>query len=458
MFRRGVRNIHFVGIGGIGMSGIAEVLLNLGYAVSGSDAKESETTKRLRALGGKIEVGHRAENLGQADVVVVSSAVRGPNPEVQAAKSRAIPVIPRAEMLAELMRLKYGVAVAGSHGKTTTTSMIATILGHANLDPTVVIGGKLNALGTNAKLGKGELFVAEADESDGSFLKLSPTIAVVTNIDPEHLDYYKDFSALKTAFVDFVNKIPFYGLAVVCLDHEVVQEIIPRVEKRYVTYGLATQADYQANAISYSGFETSFEVIRGRRSLGRIKLRMPGEHNVYNSLAAVAVAEELEIPFATAAEALESFQGIERRFTVRGEEKGVVVIDDYGHHPAEIKATLAGARAGFDRRLIVVFQAHRYSRTQHCWNDFVKAFYRADMLIVSDIYPAGEEPIPGVTAEGLYKGIRDHGHKNVQFIPKLEDIAPHLASIAQSGDMVITVGAGDVNSVGRELLARLREK
>jgi UDP-N-acetylmuramate--alanine ligase len=457
MFRRGVRNIHFVGIGGIGMSGIAEVLLNLGYHVSGSDSRESETTRRLRALGGKIEIGHRAENLGAADVVVVSSAIRGPNPEVAAAKSRAIPVIPRAEMLAELMRLKYGVAVAGSHGKTTTTSMIATVLGHVGLDPTVVIGGKLNALGTNAKLGKGELFVAEADESDGSFLKLSPTIAVVTNIDPEHMDHYQTFANLKNAFVDFVNKVPFYGLAVLCLDHEVIQEIIPRVEKRYVTYGLATQADYQANAISYSGFETSFEVIRGRKSYGRVKLRMPGEHNVYNALAAIAAAEELEIPFEKAAEALETFQGIDRRFTVRGEEKGVLVVDDYGHHPAEIKATLAGARSGFDRRIIVVFQPHRYSRTQLCFNDFVKAFYRADMLVVTDIYAAGEDPIPGVTSEGLYKGIRDHGHKNVHFVPKLDDVVPFLAQTVKPGDVVITQGAGDITTLGQKLLSRLRE-
>jgi UDP-N-acetylmuramate--alanine ligase len=458
MFRRSVRHIHFVGIGGIGMSGIAEVLLNLGYMVSGSDSKESETTKRLQELGGNIHIGHRAENLGDANVVVVSSAVRGHNPEVAAAKSRAIPVIPRAEMLAELMRLKYGIAVAGSHGKTTTTSMVATILSHAGLDPTVVIGGKLNALGTNAKLGQGDFFVAESDESDGSFLKLSPTIAVVTNIDPEHLDHYGTFDKLKQAFIDFVNKVPFYGLAVLCLDHEVVQELIPRVEKRYVTYGLATQADYQANAITYSGFETSFEAIKGRRSMGRIKLKMTGEHNVYNALAAIAVAEELEIPFERVIEALSSFEGIDRRFSVRGEEKGVLVIDDYGHHPAEIKATLSGARAGFDRRIIVVFQPHRYSRTQLCFNDFVKSFYRADMLVVTDIYAAGEEPIPGVTSEGLYKGIRDHGHKNVHFIPKLDEVSAFLAAHTQPGDMVLTVGAGDITTLAPKLLAALREK
>ena len=445
-----------VGIGGAGMSGIAEVLLNLGYPVSGSDLGDTEVTRRLAGLGAAVHRGHApAQVPAEADVVVVSSAVKRDNAEVAGARARGIPVIARAEMLAELMRLKYGAAVAGSHGKTTTTAMVSAVLAAAGLDPTVVIGGKLNAVGANAKLGAGELFVAEADESDGSFLKLSPTVAVVTNVDPEHLDHHGTFENLVGAFVDFVNKVPFYGLAVLCLDHEAVQSLIPRVEKRFVTYGLSTQCDFQGNAIAYRGTETSFEVIRGRNRLGRVTLHMPGEHNVYNALAALAIAAELEIPFEVAAQALTKFDGVQRRFTIRGEERGIMVVDDYGHHPEEIKATLNAARAGFDRRIVAVFQPHRFTRTRDLMEEFSRAFYTADVVVVTDIYAAGEPPIPGVTAERLFQGIREHGHKEVYFVPRLEDVTPFLESVCREGDIVITLGAGDVNQAGRELLTKL---
>jgi len=456
MFSSRKHHVHMVGIGGAGMSGIAEVLLNLGYPVSGSDLHEGEVTRRLAGLGARVHKGHAPDHVPpQADVVVISSAVGRDNPEVQAARARGVPVIPRAEMLAELMRLKYGIAVAGSHGKTTTTAMVSAVLAAAGLDPTVVIGGKLNAVGANAKLGAGELFVAEADESDGSFLKLSPTLAVVTNVDPEHLDHYGTFENLVGAFVDFVNKVPFYGMAVLCLDHEAVQSMLPRVEKRFVTYGLSTQCDFQANAIAYRGTETSFEVIRGRNRLGRVTLHMPGEHNVYNALAALAIASELEIPFATAAAALTKFDGVQRRFTIRGEARGIMVVDDYGHHPEEIKATLGAARAGFDRRIVAVFQPHRYTRTRDLMEEFSRAFYTADVVVVTDLYAAGESPIAGVDSKRLFEGIREHGHKEVYFVPRLDDVGPFLEGMCREGDIVITLGAGDVNQAGRELLRRL---
>jgi len=456
--KRRVKRIHFVGIGGIGMSGIAEVLLNLGYRVGGSDLAESETTQRLRKAGAEIVIGHRKENLRDADVVVTSSAVRPDNPEVAAAHERAIPVIPRAEMLAELMRLKYGVAVAGTHGKTTTTSLIATVLACGGLDPTAVIGGKLNIFGSNAKLGQGELLVAEADESDGSFLKLSPTIAIVTNIDPEHLDHYRNLEEIQTAFLEFINKVPFYGLAVLCLDHENVQALIPQVKKRYVTYGLSTQANYRAGGISFQGVMTSFRVFENDRELGRISIQMPGLHSVSNALATIATARELDLDFGVVQEALGSFSGVQRRFQIKGERGGIMVVDDYGHHPAEIKATLSAAQNGWGRRTVVIFQPHRYTRTRDLLREFFTAFNQADVLFLLDIYPAGEEPIPGVKAENLYEGIKGHGHKDVTLVSDRKEILDHLLPRLKSGDMVITLGAGDVWKIGETLMEELEKR
>ncbi|MBS3919921.1 MAG: UDP-N-acetylmuramate--L-alanine ligase [Deltaproteobacteria bacterium] len=456
MYRKGkIKNIHFVGIGGIGMSGIAEVLLNLGYRISGSDAKETEVTRRLQALGCDIHYGHRRENVKEADVVVVSSAIRPNNPEIEVAEERLIPIIPRAEMLAELMRMKVGIAIAGTHGKTTTTSLIATILGAAGLDPTVVIGGRLNSIGSNAKLGQGELLVAEADESDGSFLKLMPTIAVVTNIDPEHLDYYQGIEEIKEAFLHFLNKIPFFGLAVLCLDHPHIQSLLPKLKKRFTTYGLTTQADFQAREIEYDELSTTFDVLYQRKEIGRLGIRMPGLHNVYNALAAVATAFELDIPFEVVQEALRDFGGIQRRFQVKGEKKGILIVDDYGHHPVEIMATLKAAKTGWKRRIIAVFQPHRYTRTHALFQEFLTAFYDADVLILTDIYAAGEERIDGVEAKALFEGIREYGHKDVTYLPDKKEIVNHLVRIMVPGDMVITLGAGDIWQVAEEMVRRL---
>ncbi|MBI5044177.1 MAG: UDP-N-acetylmuramate--L-alanine ligase [Nitrospirae bacterium] len=455
MFKK-IKHIHFVGIGGIGMSGIAEVLLNLGYKVSGSDMNLSDTTKHLKDIGAVIYNGHSASNIESADVVVISSAVSQENEEVKAAKKLLIPVIPRAEMLAELMRLKYGIAVAGAHGKTTTTSIIATVLARGNIDPTVVIGGKLNSFGTNAKLGQGDFLVAEADESDGSFLKLSPTIAVVTTIDEEHLDYYKNLDAIKKAFLSFVNKVPFYGLAVLCLDDKNIQDIIPSVEKRYVTYGFSAQADFAAKDIELKGFESSFKVINRGKELGRFILKMPGLHNVYNALAAVAVGLELEINMDAIKKAFAEFSGVQRRFQVKGEINGVMVVDDYGHHPTEIKATLAAAKSGWDKRTIVIFQPHRYTRTKDLMKDFATAFYQADVLILTDIYAAGETPIEGVTGERLYETIKGHGHKEVMFIKNKNEIPDYVLKMLKKDDIVITLGAGDVWKIGGEIVERIQ--
>jgi UDP-N-acetylmuramate--alanine ligase len=453
MYRRGkIQHIHFVGIGGIGMSGIAEVLLNLGYQVSGSDLKESEVTRRLAALGCEISYGHRKENVREADVVVVSSAVRKGNPEVEVAEQRLIPVIPRAEMLAELMRMKVGIAIAGTHGKTTTTSLIATVLAAGGLDPTVVIGGRLNSIGSNARLGQGDFLVAEADESDGSFIKLMPTIAVVTNIDADHLDYYASIDEIKEAFLSFLDKLPFFGLAVLCLDHPNIQSLIPRLKKRFTTYGLTTQADYQAKEIVFEEFSTTFDVLHQRNEVGRLRLQMPGLHNVYNALATVATAFEFDIPFRVVQESLGDFKGIQRRFQIKGEKKGILVVDDYGHHPVEIMATLKAARSGWKRRVVVVFQPHRYSRTQALFKEFLAAFYDADVLVLTDIYPAGEDRIEGVEAKSLFEGIREYGHKDVTYIPNKKEIAEHLLRILKPGDLVMTLGAGDITQVSDELL------
>jgi UDP-N-acetylmuramate--alanine ligase len=455
MYRGKIQRIHFVGIGGIGMSGIAEVLLNQGYQISGSDVRESDVTRRLSSLGCAICYGHRKENVKEADVVVVSSAIRKENPEVKVAEERLIPVIPRAEMLAELMRMKRGIAIAGTHGKTTTTSLISTVLGAAGFDPTVVIGGRLNSIGSNAKLGQGEFLVAEADESDGSFLKLMPTIAVVTNIDPEHLDFYPGIEEIREAFLNFLNKIPFYGLAVLCLDHPNIQGLIPRLKKRFMTYGLTTQADFQAKDIAFENLTTRFDLIHARKDIGRLELRMPGLHNVYNALATVATAFELEIPFPVVQEALVNFGGVQRRFQIKGEKRGILVVDDYGHHPVEIAATLRAARTGWERRIVAVFQPHRYTRTQALFHDFLTAFYDADVLILTEIYPAGEDRIEGVEASALSEGIREFGHKDVTYVPNKKEIVDHLLKILAPGDLVITLGAGDIWQISEELVGRL---
>jgi UDP-N-acetylmuramate--alanine ligase len=451
LFRSRPAQIHFVGIGGIGMSGIAEVLLNLGYAVSGSDLKESETTRRLASLGGRIFLGHAAENLTDVDVVVTSTAVRKENPEVVAARERKIPVIPRAEMLAELMRLKYGVAIAGSHGKTTTTSLAAHLLAHAGMDPTAVVGGKVNTFGSNAVLGKGDYMVVEADESDGSFLRIPPTIAVVTNIDPEHLDYWKTPEALRQGFIDFVNRVPFYGISILCIDHPTVQSLIPELEKRFVTYGESHQADYRAEKIEVSGHAVRFDAFRRQEQLGRFEVHMVGRHNALNALAVVALADEMGIPMVVVREAFSSFRGVQRRFTVKGEKRGITVVDDYGHHPAEVKATLLGAREAFHRRVICIFQPHRYTRTRDLFQEFATAFNDADVLLLSDIYAASEDPIPGVSPEALVEAIRACGHRDASYVPRAE-LAARAHALVKPGDIVITLGAGDVTNVGSELL------
>lgn len=459
MFRP-FQHIHFVGIGGIGMSGIAEVLANLGFRVSGSDQKKSEVTARLEALKVAVTEGHDAANVGDAHVVVRSTAVRDDNPEIIEARRRSIPVIPRAEMLAELMRMKpYTVACAGSHGKTTTTSMVATVLGIAGLDPTFVVGGIVRSYRSNARLGKSELMVVEADESDRSFLMLTPMIAVVTNIDREHMDYYHDMEDVRKCFADFVNKVPFYGAAILCLDDPHVQAVIPKVERRRFTYGLSAQADISAHEIQYdNNFGSSFTVLSGVNVLGKVTLRVPGKHNVYNSLAAIAVGLELDVPFDTIAHALAEFSGAERRFQFKGEEKGVTVVDDYGHHPTEIKATLSAARIGApNRRIVVLFQPHRYSRTADLMDEFASAFNNADVLLVTDIYAASETPIEGINAEILTGRITSYGHKDAQYIGDLQGAAEILRDRTRPGDLVITLGAGSVHHAGDQLLALLHE-
>jgi len=447
-------HIHFVGIGGIGMSGIAELLLNLGYRVSGSDIALSDITRRLEKLGGKIYSGHAAANLKDVDVVVTSSAIDPANPEVALALEKAIPVIPRAEMLAELMRLKYSIAVAGAHGKTSTTSLVAAILDQGKLDPTVVIGGKLKSIGVNAVLGQGDFIVAEADESDGSFLKFSPAIAVVTNIDKEHLDFYKDLEDIKSVFLDFIHRIPFYGLAVLCLDNEAVQDIIPRIKNRYTTYGLSSQADLQAKNVRFDELQSCFDMYHHGRDLGGICLNMPGIHNIYNSMAAIAVGLELGIRFATIKKALETVQGVQRRLEIKGEIKGATVIDDYGHHPTEIKTTLHALKECWpDRRKVVVFQPHRYTRTQALFDEFTRAFYQSDVLQVMPIYAASEKPIAGVDAAVLCEGIKAHGHKDVHCVNGPEEAVKRLQTLLEPEDVLLTLGAGDVWKIGERVLA-----
>ena len=441
------------------MSGIAEVLVNLGFRVSGSDLKASSVTDRLQRMGVEIFEGHASENVGQPHVVVRSTAVRDDNPEVVEATHRSIPVIPRAEMLAELMRLKpHTVAVAGSHGKTTTTSMVATVLGHAGLDPTMVVGGVVGAFGSNAHLGTSDLMVVEADESDRSFLMLTPTIAVVTNIDREHMDYYHDMDDVRGCFAKFVNSVPFYGSSVLCLDDPNVQAIIPLLERRRMTYGLSAQADVSAHGIRYdSDFGSTFTVWRGTDVVGDVNLRVPGMHNVYNSLAAIAVGFELEVSFEKIAEGLNSFTGAGRRFQAKGEVNGVLVVDDYGHHPTEVRATLAAAKLGSGgRRIVVLFQPHRYTRTHDLMQEFARSFNNADVLFITDIYAASEDPIEGVTSEALTNAIKRFGHKEVNYIGGLENAATLLRDYVQPGDLVLTLGAGTVNRVSDQLVGLLQ--
>lgn len=460
MFRGRIRSIHFVGIGGVGMSGIAEVLLDHGFAVTGSDLRENDYTKRLVDKGATLFRGHASTNVQDADVVVFSSAVPRDNPELVEARAQSIPVIGRAEMLGELMRLKDGIGIAGSHGKTTTTSLVATVLRDAGLDPTVVIGGKLNALGSGAASGAGDLLVAEADESDGSFLHLTPAIAVITNIDPEHLDHYGDLEAVKDAFASFANRVPFYGLVIGCLDSPHLQAILPRIDKRTATYGLAAQADYRARDLDMQGLSVGFEVVRRGESLGRFEVRMPGVHNVMNALATIAVADELQVPHDDVREALRTFGGVQRRFTIVGETsvgegEPVTVVDDYGHHPAEVVATLEAAQRAYGRRIVVAFQPHRYSRTHHLFDELTRAFNRADVVFLTDVYAAGEKKIEGADSEHLTRAIRAHGHRDVTHVPNRTDLAEAIRARLEPGDVVITLGAGDITKTGRELLALL---
>lgn len=459
MFER-YRIIHFVGIGGIGMSGIAEVLHNLGYEVTGSDLRESDTIVRLKSLGIKTFVGHRPENIDDAHVVVISSAVSNDNPEVVAAREKSIPVIPRAEMLAELGRLKYGIHVAGSHGKTTTTSLIATILAHAGLDPTVVIGGKLMATGSNARLGRGDFIVAEADESDGSFLNLSPTIAVVTNIDREHMDFFGNIEALKEAFAVFVNKVPFYGLSVLCIDNAYVREIIPHIHRKHLTYGFSRDADVYADNINKGFLSINFDAVYKGSSLGTFHVPVSGTHNVLNCLAAITASIELKIDINTIKEALSGFRGIQRRFEFKGEKRGIKFFDDYGHHPAEVRATIRAAKDSIvslkkNGRLIVLFQPHRYTRTRDLLDEFASSFNDADVLYLMDIYPAGERPIDGVNSEALLRAISDKGHGDVSYITDRNMLIEKLTGRLMPDDMFITLGAGDVWKIGEELIKRI---
>jgi len=457
MYRR-IKHIHFVGAGGIGMCGLAELLHDQGYRVSGSDLRAGPTVARLHSLGIEVALGHDAGNVGDADVVVYSSAVRPTNPELVEAERRHIPVIPRAEMLAEVMRLKDGIAVAGSHGKTTTTSLIAHALFTAGLAPTAVIGGRVLGTGgapTGARLGAGDFLVAEADESDGSFLRLAPVIAVITNIDPEHLDHYGSYEALQDTFVSFANRVPFWGCSVLCLDHPGVQSIIPRLTRRYTTYGFTSQADLVACDVEAHSKGMRFRVRHGGAPLGTLTIGMPGRHNVQNALATLAVAQELEVDFDTVAEALASFVGIERRFELKGEVAGVRVVDDYAHHPAEIIATLASARVLHKGRIVAAFQPHRYTRTRDVWEDFIPAFNDADVLIVTEVYAAGEDKIPGVEAAPLVEAIRAHGHRDARFVADLDGVLDALVDEARPGDLVLTLGAGSISTLGARMLERL---
>ncbi len=454
------KHIHFVGIGGIGMSGIAELLLNLGYKVSGSDLRPSPITDHLASLGGQIYFGHQPQWIEGADVVVTSSAIAKDNQEVVAARTSMIPVIQRAEMLAELMRLKkYGIAIAGSHGKTSTTSMVSWMLFKANLDPTIVVGGKVDSLGGNAKLGQGEFLVAEADESDGSFLKLSPVIEVVTNIDLEHLDYYRDIDHIKQSFLEFIDKVPFYGAVVLCIDDQNIADILPEIGKRTMSYGLTSQADIYAEQVYFSNGRVHFTVMQDGATLGGLDIAPPGRHNVYNALAAVCVGLELEIPFSVIQDALRSYEGVQRRMQLKGISQGITVVDDYGHHPTEIRATLEAIKEAWpDKRLVVAFQPHRYSRTKALFREFLTCFHKADCLVMTDIYAASEEPIEGVSAENLLEEIKLHGQRHTHYIGDVAELPEKITDILEEGDLFLTLGAGNIVGAGEELLLRLENR
>lgn len=452
------QHVHFVGIGGIGMSGIAEVLLTLGYQVSGSDLKSTPITDRLARLGASIHLGHRAENVSGAKAVVVTSALDPSNPEVAEARRLQIPVIPRGELLAELMRLKFGVAIAGSHGKTTTTSMVASILNAANFDPTVVVGGRVAGLqGSNARVGKSSILVVESDESDGSFLKLAPIIAVVTNIDREHLDHYSSLADIQNAFTEFVNKVPFYGAAVLCMEDENIQQIFPAIRRRTITYGRSAQVDLEIEDIVLSATESEFTIRRRGTELGTFHLAVPGLHNVLNATAALGVGLEMDVPLSQIREGLAAFTGVDRRFSIRGVERGITVVDDYGHHPTEVKATLAAAKLGPYRRIHVLFQPHRFSRTKHLLDDFGTAFHQADDLYLLDIYAASEPRIEGVSAETLLEKIRSYGHRSAHYARSMDEGIAAIAAAAQPGDLIITLGAGSVSQAADRILEQLRE-
>jgi len=463
MFRGKIRRIHMIGIGGSGMCGIAEVLITMGFEVSGSDQRDTATVKRLRDLGGTVYLGHDAGHVAAVDVVVKSTAIPATNVEVLAAEAAHVPVIPRAEMLAELMRMKYGLAVAGTHGKTTTTSMLAACMGTAGLDPTIVIGGRLDRIGSTARLGAGEFMVAEADESDGSFMLLAPTVAVVTNIDPEHLEHWGTMEALLDGFAAFAGKVPFFGFAALCLDHPNVQALLPRLRRKVVTFGLGAQAEVRGSDIVYQGVETRFTVSWQGQELGPIRLAMPGVHNVRNALAAISVGLELDIPFARLQEGLDGFSGVDRRFSIRdeimlpGSDEPVTIIDDYGHHPAEIEATLAAAAGAWPhRRLVAVVQPHRYTRVRDLFEDFARCFNQAGHVVVCPVYRAGEAPIEGIDHLRLAAALREHGHRSVSTVEDLDEAVTQLADLVRPGDVVITLGAGDVNRVCATLAAQLR--
>jgi UDP-N-acetylmuramate--alanine ligase len=451
-----IKHIHLVGIGGAGMSGIAELLFHMGYSVTGSDLKSSEATRRLKNLGINIRKRHTGENVRGADVVVISSAVKEDNPELIWAKKRRIPVIRRSEMLGELMRMKYGIGIAGTHGKTTTTSMVGEILSEGGLDPTIVVGGRVVNLGSHARLGNGQLMVTEADEYDRSFLRLTPTIAVVTTLEAEHLDYYKDFEEIKAAFLEFVNKVPFYGRVILCWDEKNLRELIPHIERPITTYGLSDEADLKASCLHFEGCQSKFEVQIKGENMGEVILSVPGMHNVKNSLAAIGVALELEVPWDRIRDGLEKFQGVHRRFEIKGEVKRVTVVDDYAHHPTEIEATLKGARSGWNKRIIAVFQPHLFSRTRDFHREFGRALLESDVLVVTSIYPAREKPMPKITGKLVADSAKKLGHKNVSYVPQLKKVAPLLKRTVRENDMVITLGAGDVYKIGEELLNLLK--
>lgn len=453
-----IKKVHFVGIGGIGMSGIAEILINMGFTVSGSDKNLSEITDRLKKLGAKIYKGHSASNVKDVDVLVYSSAVKLDNPEIIKANQKKIPVIRRAEMLAELMKMKYGIGIAGTHGKTTTTSMIGLILTEAKMDPTIIVGGKLSGLGgTNARLGQGDFIVVEADEFDRSFLQLHPSIAIITTLEREHLDIYSDLDDIKKAFIEYANKVPFYGFVVLCLDEDALLDIIPQINKKVITYGLTSQSDLYAIDVHYNQQMSEFTILYKGENLGKVELNVPGVHNIRNALAAIATAIELNVPIKTIKNAIKSFSGVYRRFEIKAKIGNNMIVDDYAHHPTEVSATLLAAKTGWKKRVIAIFQPHTYTRTRDFYQDFGKSFFNADMLIVTDIYPAREEPIQGVDGELIASAAKNYGHKNVYYIKDKKDIPSFIEKNIGNNDLIITLGAGDIYKYGEEIINKLKK-